>query len=247
MTLIEVDGKRTFIAEQGGDATATIVLIHGAGMDHGAWTETGRFLAARGRRVVAPDLPGHGGSDGPALGTIEEMAAWLVRLVEELGPATLRLAGHSMGALVALDAAARLGPRVEALALLGFVPEMRVAARLLEEARRDPGAASRRMLRASFADGRPPLFWNLLMTAPRCLAADLAACDAYQGAEDAAWGVICPTLLVLGEQDRLTPPAAARAFANRLANPRLALIPAAGHLMMLEQPETARAAMLTIL
>jgi len=246
LAILFVDDRRVFVREERGAGPA-VMLVHGAGMDHGVWNETAKFLVAQGRRVLMPDLPGRGESKGPALESIADMAGWLVRVIDGLGLAKPRLAGHSMGALVALEAAARLPLRIEALALLGFVPEMRVDAKLLDEARRDPDVAARRLLRAGFADGKPPLFWNLMMTAPERLRRDLAACDGYRGAAEAAWGVTCPTLLVLGEHDRLTPIAEARAFAARLANPRLAIIPGAGHVMMLEAPEATCAALLSIL
>jgi pimeloyl-ACP methyl ester carboxylesterase len=156
--------------------------------------------------------------------------------------------GMSMGALVALECAARMGEHVERLALLGFVPEMRVDANLLEEARRNPPSAARRLLRASFADAaKAPMFWNLFMTDPDCLGNDLAACDSYRGATAAAADVRCPTLLLLGSRDRLTPAAEGRLFAGRLSDARLALLPEAGHLMMLEEPQLTEAALLTVL
>jgi pimeloyl-ACP methyl ester carboxylesterase len=69
------------------------------------------------------------------------------------------------------------------------------------------------------------------------LAVDLAACDAYAGAEAAAARVACPTLVVIGGGDRMTPPAAARPILDRLADGRAALVAGAGHALMTEQPE----------
>ena len=83
-----------------------VVLLHGSGMDRSVWSHQTRFLAHHGFRAVAVDLPGHGRSEGPALDSIEAIADWVARLAGALdGPA--HLVGHSMGALVALDTAAR--------------------------------------------------------------------------------------------------------------------------------------------
>ena len=249
MATLRLDGKKVFIQEEIGDAPAAdILLIHGAGMNHELWKRSLAPLARAGRRVFAIDLPGHGESKGPALETIAEMADLVVRVIAGLGLKRPRLAGHSMGSLVALEATARLAWEVEGLALLGFVPEMRVDAKLIAEAKREPEAAARRLLRASYADtSHAPMFWNLFMNAPDAFETDLIACNEYAGADTAARAVRCPTLLLLGEKDRLTPAAQGRLFIGKFADARLALLPEAGHLMILEEPEVTRAAMLTVL
>jgi pimeloyl-ACP methyl ester carboxylesterase len=249
MPTLRLDGKKVFVAEEIGEAPrADLLLIHGAGMSHTLWERSMKPLARAGRRVFAIDLPGHGDSAGPPLDSIAAMAEWLTHAIAALGLERPRLAGHSMGALVALETVARMSWEIDGLALLSFVPEMRVDAKLLAEARSNPDSAARRLLRASFADmTRLPMFWNLFMTAPQSLANDLTACDAYRGADTAARQVRCPTLLLLGEKDRLTPSSQGRLFAGRLSDARLALLPEAGHLMILEEPEVTRAAMLTVL
>ena len=58
------------------DATKpVIVFLHGAGMDHTVWFLQSRWFAFRGRSVLALDFPGHGGSDGPTLSSIDAMAS----------------------------------------------------------------------------------------------------------------------------------------------------------------------------
>ena len=226
-----------------------LILVHGAGMDHRVWEGTLAMLALRGRKSLAIDLPGHGDSEGPPLHDVPAMADWLLRLADLLGIARFRLAGHSMGSLIALEAAGRAPDRVEALALLGFVPEMRVADKLLTEAQTAPSAAAARILRASFADPKTELLTGAgtLMSASETLLVDLAACNAYQSAAKAAVRLRCPTLLLLGGKDRLTPAAQGQLFAGRLADVRVAVLPEAGHLMMIEEPEVTLAALLTVL
>ena len=101
-----------------------VVLLHGAGMDHTVWSMQSRYLAHHGRAVLALDLPGHGGSEGPPLPSIDAMADWVRRALEVLGVGRAAIVGHSLGALVALDLAAMMGRRAEALALLGAAPRM---------------------------------------------------------------------------------------------------------------------------
>lgn len=257
-----LDGKRVFAATGGrgrNDAAPVVVLLHGAGMDHTVFALQARALAHHGRSVLALDLPGHGRSAGPALDSIEALADWVLRAAGACGAERWRIAGHSMGALIALEAAARGGARVEAAALIGFAPEMRVHPDLLAAARAGTHAAVELMTSWSFgAQGqlganRSPGLWlpgaalRLLERAdPQSLAADLAACDAYRGAAAAAAKLRCPVLLLLGGEDRMTPAARGQAFAGGIAGAAVTVLPGAGHMMMIEDPTAALAALKTV-
>ena len=256
-----LDGRRVFAATGGREREAAepaVLLLHGAGMDHTVWAMQARAIAHRGRSVYALDWPGHGRSEGPALATIEAMADWVLRAADALGIERFRLAGHSMGALAALEAAARGGDRIEALALLGFVPEMRVHPELLAAARDGRHSAVELMTSWSLATplgaNPAPGLWlsggalRLLERAPAAaLAGALAACDAYRGAAAAAAQLRCPALLVLGAEDRMTPASRGRSFAAGFANMRVIVLPGAGHMMMSEDPHGCLAAMRTVL
>ena len=85
----------------------TVVLLHGAGFDHTTWALHSRWFAHHGFGVLAPDLPGHGRSSGAPLTTIADMADWTAALLDAAGIAKARLVGHSMGSLIALETAAR--------------------------------------------------------------------------------------------------------------------------------------------
>src|SRR6266404_7948241 len=111
-------------------AQPTVAFIHGAGMDHTVWALQTRWFAHHGRNVLALDLPGHGRSAGPHLGSIAAMADCVLAALAAVGAERASLVGHSMGALVAL-AAARAPGTVTALALLGVAPLMPVHPELL--------------------------------------------------------------------------------------------------------------------
>jgi pimeloyl-ACP methyl ester carboxylesterase len=153
-----LDGKRVFAGTGGHEpdpAAPTVVLLHGAGMDHTVFALQARALAHHGRNVLALDFPGHGGSAGPALDSIFALADWVLRAAARRGAVRLRVVGHSMGALVALEVAARGGARVEAAALIGFAPEMRVHPDLLAAARAGTLSAVELMTSWSFgAEGQ---------------------------------------------------------------------------------------------
>ena len=95
-------------------ALPCVVFVHGAMNDHGVFTLLARWFAHHGWGVLAPDLPGHMRSAGPALASVEAMADWLLALLDAAGVEQAALAGHSLGSLVALEAAARAPERVDA-------------------------------------------------------------------------------------------------------------------------------------
>jgi pimeloyl-ACP methyl ester carboxylesterase len=258
-----LDGKQIFAGTGGRQHTPGLpyaVLLHGAGMDHTVFALQARALAHHGRNVLALDLPGHGRSTGPALDSIDALADWVLAAAAAAGAERFALAGHSMGALIALETAARGGERVAAAALLGFVPEMRVHPDLLAAARAGRHGAVELMTGWSFGPegllgGNPsPGLWlpggalRLLERAdPASLASDLAACDAYRDAGESAGKIGCPVLLLLGGEDRMTPAARGKGFAGRLADARVAVLPEAGHMMMVEDPVGTLSALRTLL
>lgn len=250
---LSVDGKDVFAATGGRDfdaAMPAIVFVHGAGMDRTVWALQTRFFAYHGRGVLAVDLPGHGRSAGPALDSVPAIADWLVRLLDAAGLRQATLAGHSMGALAVLDCAARHQDRISGLALLGVAPRMPVHPDLLAAAEADRHLAFD--LVTSWAHGssghwggaKAPGLWLmgggerlLERVAPGVLYRDLAACNAYEEAEVRAAALSCPTLLVLGADDKMTPARAGQKLAGGIAKAEVVVIPDCGHMMMTEKPD----------
>lgn len=260
---LSVEGNRVFAGTGGrafDPALPAAVFLHGAGMDHTVWALQTRAIAHRGRNVLALDLPGHGASEGPALPSIEAMAGWVLAVLDAAGAARVRIAGHSMGSLVALETGTQGGARIEALALLGFVPEMPVHPDLLDAARTGAHAAFELMtswglaMRSQLGRNLAPGLWlqgetmRLLERASAAgLAADLMACNSYKRAAAAAAEIRCTTLLLLGAEDRMTPAAKGRAFAPALADARVTVLPGVGHMMMIEDPAGTLRALETVL
>ncbi|MFQ6018942.1 MAG: alpha/beta fold hydrolase [Kiloniellaceae bacterium] len=260
---LTVDGKAVFAATGGrpfDPGPRAVIFLHGAGMDHTVWALQTRYFAHHGRPVLAPDLPGHGRSEGPALASIAGIAGWLGRLLDAAGIEVAALAGHSMGALAALESAAGRKGRIRALALLGVAGEMPVHPDLLAAAQADDHLAFELM--TSWAHGttghlggnRAPGLWILgggqrllERSAPGVLHDDLAACNAYGGAAEAAAKATCPCLLVLGAEDRMTPAKAGRRLAEAISGARVVVIPGCGHMMMLEKPDETLDALKTVL
>ena len=134
---IDRNGTKIF-AQTGGKpfdvGKPTVLLVHGAGMDQTVWQQQSRYLAHHGWNVLAVDLPGHGKSEGAPLSGVGAGADWLVGLMDGLGLERASFVGHSLGALIALDAAGRYPDRIAKLALLGVTPKMPVHQDLLDAA-----------------------------------------------------------------------------------------------------------------
>ncbi len=259
---LDVDKRLVFAADggEGEQGLPLVLFLHGAGMDHSVWALQSRWFAHHGWRALAVDLPGHGRSEGPPLTEIGALADWTARVIAAAGAKSAALVGHSMGALVALETAAR-HPRVVArLALVGISATMPVHPDLLAAAKANsPLAVDMVSLwglgAAATLGGSPaPGLWmlggaaRLLENAPPgVLHADLAACDAYRSAAEAAPRIACPTTLVLGERDLMTPLKGGKALAALIPDARTNVIPGAGHMLMIERPaavlETLKAAL----
>ena len=253
---LEIEGRSVFAATGGGAVDSSqplIVFLHGAGMDQSVWSLQSRWFAHHGKRVLAVDFPGHGQSAGPPLTDIGALAHWTARLIEAAGAERASLVGHSMGALVALETAARHPQHVVSLALVGAAAKMPVHPDLLAAAKVNSHDAVDMVSlwglgSAATLGGNPaPGLWMLGGTerlieraAPGVLHADLRACNDYHAAAAAAAGVVCPTTLILGARDQMTPLKAGRALADLIAGARTIVLPGAGHMLMIERPEEVR-------
>ena len=250
---LKVDGARVFAATGGQPFDPSLpvtVFVHGAAFDHTIWKLQARYFAWHGGSVLAVDLPGHGRSEGPPLGSIPAMADWLAALMDAAAVGEAALVGHSMGALVALEAAARHGARVRRLALLGAAPAIPVNDLLLGKAAEDDHHALELLTgwgygrRAHYGGHRMPGIWmtggglrTLEQAAPGVLHTDLVATNAYEGGEAAAAAVACPTLVVVGARDLMTPAKRGLALARSLADSTTVVIPEVGHIMLDEAPD----------
>jgi pimeloyl-ACP methyl ester carboxylesterase len=229
-------------------------------MDHSVWPLQARHFAYRGWNALALDLPGHGRSEGELRASIPALADWLWDLIKALDATAVHLVGHSMGALISLELAARHCRKIAGIALLGATPRMPVHPALLEAAgERKPLAAELICDWGFGAAGhigghKAPGSWMLghalrllgASSGPR-LHADLAACDAYRDGLDAASKVRCPTLVVAGAADRMAPTRQAAKLAESIKDAQLTILPDCGHMMMVEQPDATLDALVAFL
>lgn len=245
-----VDRKRAF-AYTGAHALdgrkPTLVFVHGAGLDHSSFGLQSRYFAYHGRNVLALDLPGHGRSEGSPIADVAGMADWVFKVLEHLEVPKASIVGHSMGSLIALEAAHRQPDRVERIALIGVAYPMKVSDAFLGAAERNEHAAFDMETIWGHAPqvplgGNPnPGMWmygdtlaRLRRLAPGVLYNDLKACNDYTS--DFA-NVKCPVLLVLGQRDVMTPPRSAKGLQDKLLHCETAIIDPSGHSLMAEAPD----------
>jgi pimeloyl-ACP methyl ester carboxylesterase len=127
MSRVFVVGPRGGIAiDDGGRGEGLpLVLVHGATGSAEHWTATAALLRSR-RRVVVPELPGHGLSDPPkdVDWSTEALAEALHLVAEELGLERFALAGHSLGGAIVAEYAASHPERVAGLAFVDAGPRV---------------------------------------------------------------------------------------------------------------------------
>jgi len=261
---VDLDGRRVY-AYTGGKtfdpSKPLVVFVHGAQNDHSVWGLQSRALAHHGYAVLAVDLPGHGRSAGPPLSSVESISAWTLRLVAAVGgdEPEATIVGHSMGSLVAVEAASQAGSdgapaRVARIVAVANAYPMQVSDALLDATRDDEARAitmvslwSSETSHGGFsqkpsspAPGFGVVWGNRRLMerqAPGVMHVDFIACNAYRNGEVAAANVACPALFILGAKDAMTPARSGRAFAKTIDGARVVELAGVGHNVMAEAPD----------
>jgi pimeloyl-ACP methyl ester carboxylesterase len=208
--------------------------------------------------LFAPQIEALAGKLGIAVGdhtrhaTMQAIAAHILKSA----PERFVLAGLSMGGYIAFEIMRQAGERVEALILLDTGPHADTA----EQTER-----RRTLLALAEADGIEPVIDQLLPlfiaedrlgdadlvgtirkmateTGPETFSRQQAAIMARPDSVPTLSQIACPTMVVVGDRDSLTPPALAREIAGGIAGARLEIIPGSGHISTLEKPDAVNTA-----
>ncbi len=231
-----------------------VVLIHGVGLKLDAWTPQIESLS-RTHRVIALDMPGHGGSAPIEPGSmLPAFVEWLICALDDLGLDMANVAGHSMGALIAGGCAITAPERVRRVALLSAVH------------RRDEAASAAVRARAmEIAAGR----LDRLAPLSRWFGADCRESEPYQ--QIAAWlrevdiegyataygafaegdrvyadswaTVACPALFLTAELDTNSTPQMSQDLAAASQNGEACVIAGHRHMVNMTAPEAVNAAL----
>src|SRR5689334_3013919 len=226
-----------------------IVFVHGSGDSARHWQDVIAFLPDF--TCIALDLPGHGAQidqPGPERMSINDYADAVRAELARRGLERVCLAGHSLGSAIALRLALDHPTLVARLAIVGGGARLRVLPSLLEAARAQPVPARGDIAAMGFASGHEALAAAYgeaqLPTAPGMLYRDLSACDAFDVMGELG-RVTQPALIVVGDQDRMTPPKYAAYLRDHLPNAMMVTVPDAGHFVAVEAPDAVASALRT--
>ena len=218
-----------------------IVLIHGAGGDHLSWPVQLRRLASQ--RVVIPDLCGHGKSGGFACQSVSDYAHRLGRFLDALNIYRVILVGHSMGGAIAMQLALEIPEQIVGLGLISTAASLSIVPDLMDDLQTEvPMATVLRKLRerlySPYTDPQLARRGMELMSKirPTALYVDWLACQNFDIEKDLS-ELRVPTWIAAGKEDRLVPYYQTEQLARSIPDARMTLIPNAGHMVIVEQPD----------
>jgi 3-oxoadipate enol-lactonase len=246
-------GSRQLAYESVGSGPV-LVLVHAFPFDSRMWRKTAATLASQ-RRVITPDMRGFGLSDlGSGGFSIADLADDVAALLDALKLPAATVGGMSMGGYVALAFARRHRDRLKSLILADTkaaadTPEARQGretAITLVEQQGVPALLEKQISRLLSASASDSLRAEVRALGAQPPDAVIAAIRALRDRPDRTAElpeIAVPTLVVVGSEDGLSPPAEAQLMAAAMPDARVAEIPGAAHLSNLENPNAFAAAL----
>ena len=210
-----------------------ILFIHGAGANPSVW----HLQIVHFNDSMAVELPGH--PNGTGLRSVDDYARVVERQIDEAGITDPILVGHSMGGTIAIEVA--LGRQeLSALVLVGTGARLRVRTDFLAKVKEDYEKAAELLASWSVSASADPILVDriardLVKVKPEVTLGDFVACDKFDRMNRVG-EIACRTLVVCGEDDRMTPRKYSQYLHERIKNSKLVIIPGAGHSVMLEKP-----------
>tara|TARA_Y100001970_G_scaffold17669_1_gene19849 strand:+ start:281 stop:1033 length:753 start_codon:yes stop_codon:yes gene_type:complete len=220
----------------------TILLMHGSGLSHIVWSFHEQFYSTQGFNVLSVDLPGHGNSEGPSLKSIEEISDWIKSLMKKLNIEKIIIIGHSQGALVGIDFAARYPNFILSLVLVAGSYKMPVNQDLIDYAEAGDEKAILLMMKwgyegsKAFIGGNPvKKIINSSREIREILAVDLNACNNYKDGKESLKKISCPTLCIFGDLDKMVPLEVGNKMASMINKSETKIINNCGHMIIFEK------------
>jgi 3-oxoadipate enol-lactonase len=262
-THVSLGGRRlSFLDGDPGDAGNTIVFLHAFPLHAGMWAPQIQDLPA-GWRAVAPDFRGFGLSEGDADGhdaamTMDDYAADVAGLLDQLAISRAVCCGLSMGGYALFALLRRCPERIQGIVLADTRSAADTAAgvagrqAMLERLAKDvPPAIAAQMLPGLLGEStrreRPAVVQDVARMLGGASATGIGgAVRRMMSRPDSTpllASIACPTLVVVGDEDTLTPAADSRAMQAAIPGSTLTVIPAAGHLSNLERPDAFNGAL----
>jgi 3-oxoadipate enol-lactonase len=258
MPTVTTNGIKMNYVDTGGEGTP-VLLVHGFPFNLKMWQPQIDALGDR-WRLIAPDLKGAGESEGPdepGRYTMDSYADELNGLLDELEIDKCVLAGLSMGGYIAFAFLRKYPERVVALVLADTraeadPPEGVEKRTKQQEQIRGEGTAgivdalTGALLSDTTKEKRPDVVQTLrdVMDNPaRSYLGELEAMKTRPDSSDGLTSISVPTLIIVGEDDAITPPEASRKMHEHIGGSKLVVLPEAGHVSNLEVPDAFNGAL----
>ncbi|AFM24360.1 alpha/beta fold hydrolase [Desulfomonile tiedjei] len=218
----------------------TVVFIHGTGGDREHWRDQLNGLSST-ASMLALELPGHGTSEGPGEATVQGFSRWVIDFIDAVDLRKVMLVGCSLGSAItqwiALNARQ---PWLVALGLVGAGARLKVHPAFLEGLRDNKNKALSMLADFCLSDSPDPVLHaklreKFLDADAELILGDLGACNEFDVMGRLS-EIDLPTCIIVGQEDKLTPVKYAKFLSESIKNSSLQIIPAAGHLVSMEQP-----------
>jgi len=246
------DGAQLCVWSAGDDDGPLVLLLHGFSLDHSTWVPLAQDLVARGYRVVAPDLRGHGASTvGTSEPSLDQLVADIGAIMRQLDLSAVHLVGHSFGAVIALvvRVSGLADSIVSVTSLAGTEqalqnPIMKLGARLFSSRAGIWALGTQRLGRLIISTwfGKKPktehLDWirQLSASCPPATRTFVTVASATLDLRPSFSLDGPPTLVMCGRDDKATLPKFSERIASAIKHSELAMLENCGHMAMIEKP-----------
>lgn len=239
MPFVELGTDRIFYEHSPSKIRRVLLPIHGSGGDHRSWPDALRRLPDA--AVFTPDLPGHGRSTGDGRNRVADYADVIAAFAERLDLKNVVLMGHSLGGAIVQTLALRSPDWLTAIVLVGTGGRLKVAPEILNGLLTDYDATLDLICQWAFGPQAPTSLvrscrQGFRQTPATITHGDYSACNQFEIMQRLA-DIRVPTLVVAGGADKLTPPKYGEYLRNHIPGAEMAIIPDAGHMMALENPD----------
>lgn len=252
LSSIRVGSVNTSLFKEG--AGQAITMIHGATYNHRLWIRQIRVLSSIGE-VYALDLPGHGASSRfPATESIsiKSYADHVHEFLTAMGCSSTVLVGHSMGGAISIRCTLDHPNEVKALILVGTGAKLGVSPMIFEALSTNYEKGIRVGIAAwAFAKTTDKSVIeegiNEMLKCPKDIAiADFKACSEFD-ARDSISSIETPTLIIVGDEDKLTPTKWSEYLHSNIRNSEMKIVKTAGHMVMVEKPDEVNESIVSFL
>ncbi|MEO8618224.1 MAG: alpha/beta fold hydrolase [Sphingomicrobium sp.] len=244
MAILKTNSGNIGVESRGSGPSVPIIFLHGVGSDKSVWEpQLAHFSATR--PAIAFDYPGYGESDFWPDATRDDFAAVILAAMDSLAIESAHICGLSLGGVIAIAMHAAAPQRCASLILadsFAIHPEGQAIYDRSIAASRDIGMRALAEARAGALLGSAAT--DAMMRAVVDTMSKIDP-DAYACGAEAVWladqcdrvaAIAAPTLVLCGDEDRITPPELSHDLAAAITGASLAMIARSGHLANLERP-----------